>query len=250
MHVHLAKLKDFLYIDQGDPFYNGICKLNSSYIIIVDYLKKNLGLIAILIIFCAQNAHYSRPAPDIDPFMEIFVPGRLCILGEHSDWAGEYRKDNKSIAIGKTVVCATVEGLFARCTPGSESSNMLSFRHKQLNGEWGDLDVLLDVSELDVLAKLGGFFAYIAGTASVVLTKHESTIRERSCGIHIENYRTTLPMCKGLSSSAAACVMVVKCFAAVFCLKLSLEEIMEVHTSSHLCDVTFRPFFNYVLLAS
>ena len=23
--------------------------------------------------------------------IELFVPGRLCLFGEHSDWAGKYR---------------------------------------------------------------------------------------------------------------------------------------------------------------
>jgi hypothetical protein len=23
---------------------------------------------------------------------EVFVPGRLCLFGEHSDWAGQYRR--------------------------------------------------------------------------------------------------------------------------------------------------------------
>lgn len=46
-------------------------------------------------------------------------------------------------------------------------------------------------------------------------------------GIDINNYKTTLPMGKGLSSSAAVCVLVVKCFAAVYDLDLSLNECME-----------------------
>lgn len=36
-----------------------------------------------------------------DTDTEIFVPGRLCILGEHSDWAAEYRTANPSISFGK-----------------------------------------------------------------------------------------------------------------------------------------------------
>jgi hypothetical protein len=32
--------------------------------------------------------------------VEIFVPGRLCVLGEHSDWAGEYRDINGAISYG------------------------------------------------------------------------------------------------------------------------------------------------------
>lgn len=38
--------------------------------------------------------------------LELFVPGRLCILGEHSDWAGEYRKTNGSIPYGTiSIIC-------------------------------------------------------------------------------------------------------------------------------------------------
>ena len=29
---------------------------------------------------------------------EIFVPGRLCMFGEHSDWAGKYRSGKISHA--------------------------------------------------------------------------------------------------------------------------------------------------------
>jgi galactokinase len=26
--------------------------------------------------------------------MKLFVPGRICLFGEHSDWAGGYRRIN------------------------------------------------------------------------------------------------------------------------------------------------------------
>ena len=29
--------------------------------------------------------------------VELFVPGRLCLMGEHSDWAGSYRKTNNNL---------------------------------------------------------------------------------------------------------------------------------------------------------
>ncbi|MBD0346877.1 MAG: hypothetical protein ICV63_19035, partial [Coleofasciculus sp. Co-bin14] len=29
--------------------------------------------------------------------MKIFVPGRLCLFGEHSDWAGGYRRINAEL---------------------------------------------------------------------------------------------------------------------------------------------------------
>jgi galactokinase len=40
---------------------------------------------------------------------ELFVPGRLCILGEHSDWAGEYRDTNGSIPYGTIYMVLFVE---------------------------------------------------------------------------------------------------------------------------------------------
>jgi galactokinase len=49
-----------------------------------------------------------------------------------------------------------------------------------------------------------------------------------SHGIEIDNYRTTLPMRKGLSSSAAVCVLVVRAFAAVWGLELSTQQVMEL----------------------
>ena len=32
--------------------------------------------------------------------MKIFVPGRICLLGEHSDWAGGYRRTNAAVEKG------------------------------------------------------------------------------------------------------------------------------------------------------
>jgi galactokinase len=47
----------------------------------------------------------------IEGDIEIFVPGRLCILGEHSDWAAEFRTVNPSISYGKKeTTIVTVHG--------------------------------------------------------------------------------------------------------------------------------------------
>ena len=45
---------------------------------------------------------------------ELFVCGRLCLLGEHSDWAGGMRRFNPEIPVGKTLVCGTNVGIHAR----------------------------------------------------------------------------------------------------------------------------------------
>ena len=36
--------------------------------------------------------------------MKLFVPGRLCLFGEHTDWAGHYRTMNADIKPGAAIV--------------------------------------------------------------------------------------------------------------------------------------------------
>ena len=44
---------------------------------------------------------------------EFFVPGRLCLFGEHSDWAGGYRAIDHSIAVGHCLAAGTNQGIHA-----------------------------------------------------------------------------------------------------------------------------------------
>ena len=63
------------------------------------------------------------------PFLELFVPGRICLFGEHSDWAGGYRKYNPNIAKGQCIVCGTNQGLFARVRAHSSKLLVKSVDH-------------------------------------------------------------------------------------------------------------------------
>ena len=45
--------------------------------------------------------------------MKIFVPGRICLMGEHSDWAGGYRRINADIEKGYALIAGTNQGIFA-----------------------------------------------------------------------------------------------------------------------------------------
>ena len=63
-------------------------------------------------------------------------------------------------------------------------------------------------------AREGGFWSYVAGVAYTVSTQFDVG------GIHIDNYSTTLPMGKGLSSSAAVCVLVARAFSKLYELKM------------------------------
>ena len=48
--------------------------------------------------------------------MKIFVPGRICLFGEHSDWAGGYRRINAEIEKGYTLITGTNQGVYAEIT--------------------------------------------------------------------------------------------------------------------------------------
>ena len=45
--------------------------------------------------------------------VEIFVPGRLCLFGEHSDWAGRYTLNNPDVLAGKAIVTGINLGIYA-----------------------------------------------------------------------------------------------------------------------------------------
>ncbi len=49
--------------------------------------------------------------------MKLFVPGRICLFGEHSDWAGAYRRVNADLRKGYTILCGTNQGLYAEVRP-------------------------------------------------------------------------------------------------------------------------------------
>ena len=53
--------------------------------------------------------------------MKIFVPGRICLFGEHSDWAGGYRRINADIEKGYTLLTGTDQGVYAEVSPHPHS---------------------------------------------------------------------------------------------------------------------------------
>ena len=97
-------------------------------------------------------------------------------------------------------MCATNEGLYARCRKYKTGS--LRFDFVAENGTIESFSMNLDIEELSELVSKGGFFSYVAGTAAAMLQDHFFNANidpnDHSAGIYIVNYRTTLPMKKGL----------------------------------------------------
>jgi len=157
---------------------------------------------------------------------EVFVPGRLSILGEHSDWASSYRSANPAVSIGRCLVCVTNEGLYARATASTTPG--ISYTCTDHAGIEQRFKHAFDLDALHRLARSESFFAYVAGTVAAIIEAYDLSQSASICGIHICNFRTTLPMKKGLSSSAAVCVLVVNCFAAVYGWQLDQNEVMAL----------------------
>ena len=127
--------------------------------------------------------------------MKIFVPGRICLFGEHSDWAGGYRRINADIEKGYTLICGTDQGIHAEAAPHPTSLVLMSTTP---TGERvGPYEIPMDPRSLLEEAGKGGFWSYAAGVAYQVITNY------RVRGLTIDNYKMDLPMKKGLSSSAA-----------------------------------------------
>lgn len=149
---------------------------------------------------------------------EIFVPGRLCLFGEHSDWAGGYRRQDKSITPGHCIAIGTDQGIYATVSPHADE---LIIKSTKIDGEAiGEGRLQMDEQELLEVANGGGFFSYCAGVAYYMLKDHQVG------GLAIDN-KINLPMGKGLSSSASVCVLTARAFSQAYNLGLNRREEME-----------------------
>lgn len=149
----------------------------------------------------------------------LFVPGRLCLFGEHSDWAGALRSHDPSIAPGACIITGTDQGITATAAP-SIDFEMTS--HLPDGSVRGPFRVPMDGTALRAAATAGDFFSYAAGVAA------ELWGRCRPPGVRIVVESMDLPVSRGLSSSAAICVLTARAFNQVHQLDLGIRDEMEL----------------------
>ena len=140
--------------------------------------------------------------------MKIFVPGRICLFGEHSDWAGGYRRINVDVERGYTLITGTNQGIYAEIEP---HPNALVLSSTTETGDiHGPYEIPMESKTLLAEAQRGGYWSYAAGVAYQIMTNYH--VR----GLVINNYKTDLPIKKGLSSSAAISVLTARAFNRIY----------------------------------
>jgi len=152
--------------------------------------------------------------------VKIFVPGRICLFGEHSDWAGGYRRFNADIGEGFTLLVGTDQGIYAEVQPHPYALLLTSTTPD--SEKIGPYEIPMEATALLEEAQGGGYWSYVAGVAYQILTKYQ--VR----GLVVDNYKTDLPIKKGLSSSAAISVLIARAFNRVYDLKMTIRGEMEL----------------------
>jgi len=87
--------------------------------------------------------------------LRLFVPGRLCLFGEHSDWAGSLRTVDADVVAGACIVTGTEQGIAATAVaaPDFEITSQLPDSRVL-----GPLRLPMDGAALQRAARAGGFF--------------------------------------------------------------------------------------------
>jgi UTP-glucose-1-phosphate uridylyltransferase/mevalonate kinase len=149
--------------------------------------------------------------------IELFVPGRLCLFGEHTDWAGQMRKFNSDIVPGQALVACIEEGIYAT----ARICDSLKFSTIMPDGTTNSCEYPMEPDRLRLIAAEGGYFSYVAGVAAYISTFYKIGGMDLNC------YKVTLPQKKGLSSSAAICVLAARAFNRLYGLNLTVRGEME-----------------------
>ncbi|PXF42245.1 UTP--glucose-1-phosphate uridylyltransferase [Gracilariopsis chorda] len=147
------------------------------------------------------------------PALNLFVPGRLCLAGEHSDWAATYVGRSVHVTPGAALVVALQQGLYAQVAP----SPFLSLTSPLAS------HIELAPGQLLENARSDSPWRYASAVAHLI---HQRFRIPRAVSIIIHS-ETLLPS-KGLSSSAAVCVLVARAYNRIYQLALTEEGEMEL----------------------
>ena len=143
--------------------------------------------------------------------IELFVSGRISLLGGLSDLVSPYLEKNEKLIPGSAIAAGINKGIYATVS----KSKFLEFEmeNKKLN---------MKEEELEEQIKNNTFYSYICGVALYMKRNYKIG------GIKIKVTKMDLPIKKGLASSAAICVLTVRAFNQLYNLNLTTEEEKEL----------------------
>ena len=99
--------------------------------------------------------------------MEIFMGGRLCLLGEHSDWASNYQEVNDRIINGCALAIGLSQGITATVNKVQDE-----FVIEMPNNFNELLSIAFTEENLSKEIKDNSFFAYACGAALLIKEKY------------------------------------------------------------------------------
>lgn len=158
--------------------------------------------------------------------MKIEVSGRICLFGEHSDWAATYREINENICKGYALVAGINQKIMADVSV--DDNFIISFSKVNDLVDYENLKINADLKDLYKLAKSDSFYSYASAAAYIIKKNYDVK------GLKINILDNTLPIKKGLASSAAISVLVIKAYNALYKLELSGDQIMKYAFESEL----------------
>ena len=157
--------------------------------------------------------------------------------GEHSDWAADLQdegwhssrhpggREGDADRGGYALVVLTTDSLYIEASATSRSDGILCVVP---HDDRESLSIPMDAATLKAKARLGEFNSMIAGAAQAIMTYAEERGDARIAGgADVRITECTLPISKGLSSSAAICVLIVRALCVAHGLPLSTSEEME-----------------------
>lgn len=160
----------------------------------------------------------------------VTIPGRLCLTGEHSDWAADFRPQNPSLPPGAALILAlTSEYLTAEATspssslppsPSSQSSTAITFSSRLA----GHLHLTSPKGALLTSRISTHPWRFASAVAYLMLTRFKNT----APGIILHLTHETIPAARGFSSSAAICVLVARAFNTVYSLNMTENAEMDI----------------------
>src|SRR5262245_33837391 len=112
----------------------------------------------------------------------LTMPGRVCIMGEHSDWAGRYRIQNPCIQKGMALVARTNQRIYAQVEPHPTKLIMSSNSIDEDNSYTFDVEVNLEA--LDFVAHSKSHWRYICGVAAELIACNYPIAGLLICNLH------------------------------------------------------------------